>query len=55
MLQVLESVLIGFLVMAVMVACCLTATLLLLVIISWVVDGASRVSVASGRNRLPSG
>jgi hypothetical protein len=55
MLQVLESVLIGFLVMAVMVVCCLTATVLLLVIMSWIVDGASRVFVASGRNRLPGG
>jgi hypothetical protein len=55
MLQVFESVLIGFVVMVVMVVCCLTATVLLLVIISWVVDGASRVLVASGRNRLPGG
>jgi hypothetical protein len=55
MLQALVGLLIGFLVMMVMVVCCITATVLLLVIISWVVDGASRVLVASGRNRLPGG
>lgn len=55
MLQALVGLLIGFVVMVVMVVCCLTVTVLLLVIISWVVDGASRVLVASGRNRLPGG
>ena len=45
MLQALVGLLIGFVVMAVMVVCCLTATVLLLVIISWVVEGLARLVV----------
>jgi hypothetical protein len=55
MLQTLVSVLIGFVLMMVMVVWFLTAALLLLIVASWVVDGASRVFVASGRNRLLGG
>jgi len=55
MLQALVSVVIGFVLMMVMVACCLTATVLLLVIMSWVVDGVSRVFVGCGHNRLLGG
>jgi hypothetical protein len=51
MLQTLISVLIGFVLMIVMVGCFLTATVFLLVIMSWVVDGASRVLGTSSRNR----
>jgi hypothetical protein len=51
MLQALVSVLIGFVLMMVMVACFLTATLLLLTVTSWIVDGASRLFTASNRNR----
>ena len=51
MLQALVSVLIGFVLMIVMVACFLTATVLLLVIMSWVVDSASRVFASGSRNR----
>jgi hypothetical protein len=45
MLQVLESVLIGFVVMVAMVVCCLTATVLLLTVGSWVVEGLARLAV----------
>jgi hypothetical protein len=55
MLQALVGVLIGFVLMMVMVACFLTATLVLLVITSWVVDGASRVFVGGGHERLLGG
>jgi hypothetical protein len=51
-LQMLVSVLIGFVLMIVMVGCFLAATVFLLVIMSWVVDGASRVLGASSRNPL---
>jgi hypothetical protein len=51
MLQTLISVLIGFVLMIVMVGCFLTATVFLLVIMSWVVDGASHVLGTSNRNR----
>jgi hypothetical protein len=51
MLQALVSVLIGFVLMMVMVVCFLTATLLLLTVVSWIVDGASRVFATSSRNR----
>ncbi len=52
MLQALVSVIIGFVVMMVMVVCFLTATLLLLLIASWVVGGASRVFVSRPRRSL---
>jgi hypothetical protein len=45
MLQVLESVLIGFVLMMVMVTGFLTATVLLLTVTSWVVDGLARLVV----------
>jgi len=45
MLQALGSVLIGFVVMMVMVACFLTTTVLLLTVTSWVVDGLARLVV----------
>ena len=45
MLQVLGSVLIGFVLMVVMVVCCLTATVLLLTVGSWVVEGLARLVV----------
>jgi hypothetical protein len=51
MLQTLVSVLIGFVLMMVMAVCFLTATVLLLVIMSWVVDGASRVLGTASRDR----
>jgi hypothetical protein len=55
MLQALVSVLIGFVLMMAMVVCFLTATVLLLVIMSWVVDGASRLFVSGGHKRLQGG
>jgi hypothetical protein len=51
MLQVIGSVVFGFALMMVMIVGCLTATVLLLAIMSWVVDGASHALGTSSRNR----
>jgi hypothetical protein len=51
MLQVLESLLIGFAVMVAMVVCCLTATVLLLTVGSWLVDGLARLVVSRHPSR----
>ncbi len=55
MVEALVSVIIGFVLMIVMMLCFLTATLVLLAIVSWIVDGVVRLRVVRRDDRVLSG